>query len=77
MTLISPSNGKELKFSIYRANSEQGFDYYLRCDEEFATLKNRYPNGMKFALSVVLTDSKGVSSLPIVVFIRFVVPGVT
>lgn len=74
--LISPTDGQDLKFSIFRANAVSGFDYYLRCDEEFATLKNLYPYGMKFALSVVLTDSKGVSSLPNVIFIRFWTPGV-
>jgi len=56
VTLVSPAYS-ELKFSIFRANADNGYDYYLRCDEEFATLQNLFPEGMKFALSVVLVDS--------------------
>ena len=75
VVLISPPF-QDLKFSIFRANAESGYDYYLRCDEEFATLKNLFPEGEKLALSVILEDSSNVKSLPAVIFIRFWVPGV-
>jgi hypothetical protein len=35
-----------LKFSVYRSHADiGGFDYYIRCDSEYAELKLLFPDG--------------------------------